>query len=104
LLRDGQPFRPWGLLQKILSSYSGQNWAFVGCANLEDRCSCAYYVMSNLGTITSPLIFHLQNFTSRYVDEAEEKTRENYECYTKAGVTADCFHEYRVDGAFSQYA
>lgn len=101
MLRDGQPFRPWGNLSIIISGYEGKQWAFIGCATMEDRCSCVYSVLSQSSIISNPLIFRLQSYKSHHSEEAEEKTEKNFNFYQQIGVSEESFEKFSVNDNFS---
>ena len=70
-------FRPWGRIQDILRSQSDEQWALIGCASFESRCTSVFTEMHALRISGPQLIFEVDDPLSISTPEIERLTAQN---------------------------
>ena len=94
MLRNGRPFRVWGLLESVVKSADVGAWAFVGCVSMEHRSTVALLLSRKHWAMSSELMFSIADSSeSRFFARSMELTRVNQRTLMDRGVSVDVFRE-----------
>ena len=62
----GSSYRPWGLLNWVLSRSPSLTWDFLGCLGAEERCLTSWRVLASLGLLERSVLWRVVDRPSRY--------------------------------------
>ena len=87
-------YKPWGLLDWVISLSSPKEWYFVGCIATEQRSLCSWKLIRDFGNITDELFFHISDIDSeKYKDQILSALKKRYEEFSKNGGNYSSIHK-----------
>lgn len=96
-------FRPWGRFDKVMLSQSGEQWALLACASVENRCTTVFDSMRSLGIRGPQLILEIDDPLSISTPLIQQLTATNRDHIQSLGFPDQQVAKIGLTDAFSKF-